>query len=1130
MNRGILLCREVLCVLAVLLSGSASLWAQKVAVPSRVVDAVDDARTMRLQGNVHPLARAAYDHGALADSQPMTRMLLLLQRSQEQETSLRQLLENQQTKGSGNYHAWLTPEQFGKQYGPSDADVQTVTDWLTRQGFQVAKVSAGRTVIEFSGNVAQVRNAFHTEMHRYVVDGKEHFANVSDPAIPEALSPVVAGVVALHNFPKVAQVRSSGVYSRNPETGELLPLFTHGTPAKFALGPGDFATIYKIPAGADGGTNGGGPAGQQQIAVVGQSNINIQNVRDFRTLFGLPPNDPQIIVNGPDPGLQPGDEGESDLDVEWAGAVAPAAQILFVTSLSAFTDPLQVIGGVDLSALYIIDNNLAPVMSESYGACEGVLGTTGNAFYNAMWQQAAAEGITVVISSGDNGSASCDPTLTSPNAAVNGVFVSGVASTPYNVAAGGTDFDGSTQNSTYWNPASGTINSALQYIPETTWDDSSCAINYPAACTTVNSNGFDVVGAGGGPSNCAVLSGTSCSQGYAKPSYQVGITPSGTGYTTRLVPDVSLFASNNQNGVALVVCDTGSTPCSPTQFSLVGGTSASTPTFAGIMALVNQKTGGRQGNANYVLYALAAKDTNYTGGLCNSSLGNTPAAGCVFNDITKGNISVACVANTPNCSNTTTSGFGVLVYPGSTSSALAPAFTAGAGYDLATGLGSINVTNLLNHWTSGVRAAPTTTLTSPSGGSPSGQPFTATVTVAPAPSGTESVAVNALASDKTTILGTFGPFPLTGGTASISTNLLPPGTANVQATYGGDASLAASTSPVVALGSTVSGTNQASKTTLSFVTFDANNNPILNTSGNVAYGSPYVLQVAVTNSGGLACTSSGTLTTPGSPCPTGTVALTDNGSPLNDFPNGATPNATNVAKLNAHGIVEDQPVQFAAGSHSIVAAYTSGDTNFISSTSNTLSVTVSKATPVGVAVASSLGSITKGTSVTFTAYVVTTSNGAGPTGSMTFTNGSTSLGSATCAPTSGAENTNPPISQIGAGSAYCTATLTAAISSLYPPPGNGRRTPWMPLTPILVVLMSAVLFALGWRWMPESRRRSYAYAGLLVFALLVAGIAGCGGGSGGGGGGGGGTRTITAAYPGDANYAASSGSVSITVQ
>ena len=1134
MNRGLQPWRAVVCVMVVL-AGSASLWAQSKAVPARVVDRVDNTRTVRLPGNVHPMARPAFDRGALADSQPMTRMLLLLQRSAEQEQELKQLLDAQQTKGSGSYRAWLTPQEFGKQYGPSEADVQAVTDWLTRQGFQVKNVAAGRTAIEFDGTVAQVRNAFHTEIHRYVVNGEQRFANVSEPQIPAALTPVVAGVVALHNFPKLAQVQNKGSYRRNTQTGQLIPLFTYGSPANFALGPGDFAKIYNIPSGAD-GTG-------QSIAVVGQSNINIQDVRDFRTMFGLPANDPQIILNGPDPGLVPGDEGESALDVEWAGAVAPKAQVLFVTSQSTISNPLQVTAGIDLSALYIIDNDVAPVMSESYGSCEPSLGTGGNAFYNAMWQQAAAEGITVVISAGDNGSAGCDPTSASPNAAANGVAVSGISSTPYNVSIGGTDFDPSTMNSTYWNTTSGTVNSALQYMPEITWNDSLCAINYPTACTSVDPNGYDVVAASGGPSTCESGTTGSC-VGYLKPSYQTGITPST--YTTRLQPDISLFGSNGQNGVALVVCQSdtnaGGASCnlnSPFQdFTLVGGTSAGTPAFAGIIALVNQQTGQRQGNANYMLYALAAKDTNYTGGNCNSSVGHTPATGCVFNDVSKGNIGVACVKGSTSiidngtswCAGTGST-YGVTVANGTV------AYAAGAGYDLATGLGSINVANLLSKWSTAARTATTTTLSNASStGVTSGSTFSVKVTVTSSTgTPTGNVSLTALGSGGNTILGSVGAstigtgfFTLSGGSTTVSTNLLPPGTASIEGYYDGDATHGASTSAPLALA--VGGANQTSKTTLNWVTFDVNNNPVLSTSSqNVAYGSPYILQIAVTNTSGALCTNNGSVMLPGTPCPVGTVTLTDSGSALKDWPIAGQVNATNIAKLSNQGIAEDQPIQLPPGSHSIIASFipsnTTTNNNYGPSTSNTLSVTITKAS-TSVAAFSSLSSITAGTSVTFTAYVVTNSNGDGPTGTMTFTNGSTSMGSANCVPTSGAADTTPPLTGMTAGSAYCTATLTTAISSVYPSPTGEPRVPRTPVIPIVIALMSMVLFGLGWRWMPQPRRRAYAYAGLVVFALLAVGIAGCGGGSGGGGG----NRTITAAYPGDANYAASSGTVSITVQ
>src|SRR6266403_1633866 len=306
-------------------------------VAARVIDTVDDTNRTMLRGNVHPMARPEFDRGTVADAQPLTRILLLLQRSAEQEAALRQLMEEQQSKNSANYHAWLTPEDFGKKFGPADADVQAVTDWLNSHGFQHIKAAKGKTVVEFSGNVGQVRKAFGTEIRNFNVKGEDHFANVSDPQIPAALAPVVRGIAALHNFRPQPQVHSLGTFQRNAKTGEVKPAFTfndvNGT--FYAVGPADFSTIYNIPSQC--GSNACTGIGES-IAIVARSNINLQDVRDFRSMFGLAANDPTILLNGPDPGLVSGDEGESDLDVEWAGAVAPAAQIIFVPTLSTLTD------------------------------------------------------------------------------------------------------------------------------------------------------------------------------------------------------------------------------------------------------------------------------------------------------------------------------------------------------------------------------------------------------------------------------------------------------------------------------------------------------------------------------------------------------------------------------------------------------------------------------------------------------------------------------------------------------------------------------------------------------------------------------------------------------------------------
>src|SRR5579863_3915400 len=462
---------------------------QTPRIPARVTQSVDDSNRVTLRGNVHPMARAALDRGAVPDSQLATRVDILLKRSDDQEAALRQLLDQQQDKSSPNYHKWLTPDQFGKQFGPADPDIQAVTDWLTSRGFTNIKVSPGRTRVEFDGNVGQISSAFQTQIHHFFVNGTMHTANISDPQIPAALSPVVRGVASLNDFRPHAQVHRLGTFRRAKDTHEVKPLFTFGkcgsTTPCYAVGPGDFAKIYNIPATVGGSAPGTGVT----IAIVQDSNINPSDVSDFQKMFGLTNNPVNVILNGPDPGIQgpnsaTDDEIEADLDVQWAGAVAPGAQIDLVVSQDA-----QSIGmfGTDLSAIYIVDNNIAPVLSESFGSCEANIGSSAEALYVDLWKQASAQGITAVISEGDNGSAGCDPDQVSSDQDVanSGIAVSGLASTAFNVALGGTDFQnaGTTQNSpsgtsAFWNASNstdGTQTSAKGYIPEWPWNDSCAA-------------------------------------------------------------------------------------------------------------------------------------------------------------------------------------------------------------------------------------------------------------------------------------------------------------------------------------------------------------------------------------------------------------------------------------------------------------------------------------------------------------------------------------------------------------------------------------------------------------------------------------------------------------------------------
>jgi len=947
---------------------SVSLAAGQQPVPRALITRpIDDTNPVTLRGNTHPLARAEFDRGRAPDDLPQPRMLLLLRRSPEQESVLERLLDQQQAKSSENYQKWISPEDFGARFGPSDTQIQAVTDWLTANGFQVNRIAEGRSVIEFSGTAGQVRNAFGTEIHRFSVNGTEHWANVSDPQIPAALTSSIQGVVSLNNFPRIPSSRELGMVQRSPWTGELQPAFTF-TPSPnrtlYGLGPSDFATIYNVQPLWNAGIDGTG----QTIAIVAESNINVNDVQSFRSLFGLPVNAPQIIVNGPDPGILSGAETEAVADVEWSGAVARNATIDLVVSA-----PTETTSGVDLSALYIVQNNLAPVLSMSFGDCEAALGATENAFVNELWKQAAAQGITVVVSTGDNLSAGCD----SPSSlfATKGLAVNGGASTPYNVAVGGTDFDEKGSQTTYWNstndPATG--ESAKSYIPELTWNIS-CAEQGTSGCVNGVSNSGNAGGSGG---QSAI---------YAKPSWQTG--PGVPQDGKRDLPDVSLFAAVSGNSSFYLVCESDKDPnnaaCSVSSTSPVllgiGGTSISAQAFAGIMALVNhyQASHGhssRQGNANYVLYQLAAQSN----ASCNSSTAPLVTSSCIFYDITKGNISADCFLTAPNCGGpgTTT---GVLVDPSNPNT---PAWAATPGFDLATGLGSVNAENLAANW-SGMAFTPTaTTLTVSPTTITHGQPVTVNISVAPNPgSGTPTGDVSLLANTGHSGRSA-GLFTLSGGAvANQTTSSLAGGTYNLVAHYAGDGSFGGSDSSPVS----VTVNPEASATLLSLVTFDPSSGRVANANASATpYGSPYILRMDVGNSAASRtnlCGQTNFLT-----CPTGSVNLSGDGAPLDG----------GLFNLNSEGFAEDLKIQLPGGVHNLQAQY-SGDSGYGPS-SGTSTVTITPA-PTNVFGQTNGCCVLVGTAVTLTLSVSAQSSGVAPTGTVTlFDNTSqTPAATATLAP------------------------------------------------------------------------------------------------------------------------------------
>ena len=863
-------------------------------VQPRIVQPVDETQLTMLKGNTHGMARPQFDQGVAPPDLPMERMLLVLKRSPEQESALHTLLDDQQDKASPNYHKWLTPEQFGKQFGPADQDIQVVSAWLQSHGFRIGQVAKGRNIIEFSGTASQVQEALHTSIHKYVVNGEEHWANSSDPLIPTALTPVVAGVHTLHNFLKKPLVHS---YERPaPFTGKPPHVTFPGPPVLHALGPQDYATIYNINPLYNAGNAGQGIT----IAVIGRNNLwqGGQDVRDFENLFGGSGNF-TVVLNGPDPGDSGGiEELEATLDVTWSASIAHDAQVDFVISASTNTSD-----GIDLSEVYIVDNNLGDVTTESFGGCE-YFNKGSASFYSALAEQAAAQGITYMVSTGDTGAEGCD--FQSETVAQYPVSVNLLASTPYTVAVGGNMFNENGQDSKYWGSSPPLAETALSYIPENVWNESCAA----AQCGT-NAN---ILSGGGGASTV-----------FSKPSWQSGVTGiPNDGH--RDLPDVSLSAAGHD---PYLLCIAGS--CENQFINFVYGTSASAPSFAGLMALVDQKMGQltsqpRQGQANYVLYKLAATEKLSQ---CNASnTSGLPASSCIFNDVTKGNNAVP----------------GEVNYGQSNAQ-----YQSTVGYDLATGLGSVNATNLVNNWNTVTFKPTTTTLSLDQKAITHGQVVKVDITVAPqSGTGTPTGDVSLIAA-----LGGAGPsgvpmsaYTLTAGALAATTNVLPGGTYSVNAHYAGDGTYAPSDS--TAFGPITVNPESSTTTAVALGYPDQNGHFPPFTSG--PYGTFVYLRADVKGQSGF-----GT--------PTGTVNFSDNipGNPYTLNSEGNTAPANGLFNIPA-------------GVHAVVANY-SGDASFNAGASALVNFTITPAATT--ATATLLGT-------TLTANIATKSGGDGPGGTVTF--------------------------------------------------------------------------------------------------------------------------------------------------
>lgn len=921
------------------------------AVP-RVTTDVKDSAIVTLKGNTLPVATSLNDRGRLPDDTPTGRMLLVLKHSDDQQAALDRLVSAQWTAGSPQFHKWITPVQYAAQFGVADADLQTVTSYLSDHGFNVAQVYPNKMAIEFSGTAGQLRSTFKTELHTFAVNGQTFTANDRDPQIPTALSSVITGFASLNNYhpaSSLSAASSNGTAQLKHTTAH--PNYTNQTLGTLDVSPGDIAKIYNIPTTATG-------AGVS-IGVVNSTNVNIAYLNNYQKTFDLTVKSPTVVVDGDDPG-ETFYAFDALTQLELLSAVAPSANLYLYTSAD-----VNSVNGVNFAFIRAVSDNKVQVLVLDTENCEANLGTDGNEFIGYLAEQASAQGMTVIAGSGNGGSNSCQAQYGfgnnngAPAAVSTGLSVNGYASTPFVTAVGATDFyypvtyPDPAEALVYWNATnSGTAGytSVKGYIPEQPFNLSDGDTNYygSAGVALATGGGISTLGLG--------------TTGYGLPSWQIpavtgSYDPAVASATGRVVPDVAMFGGDGSNASTYMLClqagdCVNSTPTAITYESLAG-TNTSSATFAGVAALVVQAHGA-QGNINPVLYSLYQSTSG-------NSIFHAPAAGTN---------TVACVAGSPNCGSA-----GYLVE--SPSGPLAYRATT-IGYNAATGLGSVNVANLISYWTTPAKTTTTTTLSLTAAGTPTpvttfvhGTTLQTNVTVSGGkgtPTGDVAIISNSPLASNAGV--TF--FPLTNGIVNDTTrsSALPGGTYQLYARYAGDG---VTYLPSVSAPLTVKVTPETSRVLLENASF---------TSGaTVPYGTTVSVQAFIGSATNGASLGE----------PTGSVTITDRNS------TGAT--TSTIAPVNAAEVASFNSL-LATGTHTLSFAY-SGDSSYQPSTApSTLTITVT-AQPTATFLTSTSTSDPKTGSAQLIAIVSPSSGatkGVGPAGTVTFsTTGKTvkTLGTAT---------------------------------------------------------------------------------------------------------------------------------------
>lgn len=862
----------------------------------RIADDADLRPSTVLAGHQPRWAAPGNDRGPVAATKTL-RLSLVLSRAPEVQSAFQQLLADQQNPTSPRFHQWLTPQQIGETYGPTQHDVDALTAWLGSQGIRVDSVAPSRIFVEASAPASVLERALSTTFRYYTIpgatDGGTHFGPSVEPTLPTVFAGFVSGMEGLADIPVAPQHHMRVVEA--PAAGSVSPMLTT-TSGNHYVTPNDFATIYGLTSVYAGGIQGAG----QRIAVIGRSRVATTDISAFETNTGIAANLPRVVIppSGTDPGVTgDGNQDEATLDVGRTIGTAPGAQTdLVISSISN--------GGISLAAQYNVQTLLDPVMTISFGACEANASAQGVAFWDALFSQGAAEGISTFVSSGDSGAAGCDAHGVAPPTTTQFASTNYICSSSYATCVGGTQFVDTANPAQYWSTTNQAgFSSALSYIPEGGWNEPS-SYNSTTGVTSYR------VGASGG----------GVSKYIAKPGFQTGTGVPADGF--RDTPDVSFTASGHDGYYA---CLAYIADCATGHFVAFSGTSASAPGMAGIAALLNQKIGVAQGNLNPLLYRLAADNSNN-----------------VFHDITVDTSAVSgCAATTPSlCNNSTPSA--------TTLTGGLSGFLLTAGYDQVTGLGSLNVANLLT-----AAISPTLTLgltlTESATTITSAQTvvFTAKVTAdannaQTRATGSVQFAANGVA------LG--APLPLAGGMVALPATRLPAaGTYSITANYLGDTSFKAASAAALSLVVTPS---NLPATSLSIVGTAAS----ATTQQTVGY--------------------TATVTSAASGSPTGTVQFYDRSVVL----------GTPVAVVAGQAVLP--AATFSAGTHSVTAVYL-GDSNFAASTSAATALSISTVATVSTA---GLSASTITTAQSDTVTVTVTAAAGTPSGKVQFELDGNSLG------------------------------------------------------------------------------------------------------------------------------------------